>query len=272
MGKGLWTKAVALVRFASRQKVSMYAAHASYFVMLAVFPTLVLILSLLRYSGLDVENLLDVLEGVFPAALLPSLQKLILSAYYSTTGTVISLSAITALWSAGRGIYGVLSGLNAIYGVKENRGYFYTRGISVVYTFAFLVVMQLTLLFHVFGTGVIRFLGEQDGFWLFLAERVDLRFFLLFFLQTGLFVVAFMVLPNEKNSFMESLPGALLSSVGWLVFSDLYNIYVDGYVVYTSIFGPVYVVALSMLWLYCCISIVFYGGVLNYWLKDQVNK
>ena len=273
MGKkpkgGFVENCVDLCKFAVRQQVSLHAAHASYFIVLAVFPSLVLLLSLLRYGGMDVANLLQVLEGVFPQALMPSIRRLILGAYYSTSGAVISLSAVTALWSAGRGIYGLMRGLNAIYDLEESRGYFYTRTVSVLYTVAFLVVLQMTLLFHVFGTGILNLAQEQDGFWLFLAEIIDLRFFLLFGLQTILFSAIFMVLPNQKNSFMESLPGALLSSIGWLVFSDIYSVYVERYTAYANVFGSVYAVALSMLWLYCCISIVFYGGVLNRWLMNK---
>lgn len=267
--KGFLGKCVELWRFAAKQKVSIHAAHAAYFVVLAVFPSLVLLLSLLRYSGLSVENLLQVLEGVFPQALMPSARRMILSAYYSTSGMVISLSAVAALWSASRGIYGLLSGLNYIYDVQEDRGWFFTRTVSVLYTFGFLVVLQLTLLLQVFGNGVLEFALGQDGFWLFLAELIDLRFFLLFGLQTLLFTAVFMVFPNRKNSFMDSLPGALLSSIGWLIFSDLYSVYVERFAAYTNVFGSVYAVALSMLWLYCCVSIVFYGGVLNHYLMDK---
>ena len=39
----------------------------------------------------------------------------------------------------------------------------------------------------------------------------------------------------------------------------------------SSIYGSVYAVALSMLWLYCCMSIVFYGGTLNVLLKTGKN-
>lgn len=270
--EGFLGKCVKLWRFAVSQRVSVHAAHASYFIVLAVFPSLVLLLSVLRYSGLEVQTLLHVLEGMFPNALVPSVRRLVYSAYYGTSGTVVSLSAVAALWSASRGIYGLLSGLNSIYGVEENRGYFYTRTVSVFYTFGFLVVLQLTLLFHVFGSSVLEFALAQDGFWLFLAELIDLRFFLLFFLQTLLFTGMFMALPNERNTFMESLPGGLLASIGWLVFSDLYSGYVERFAAYANVFGSVYAVALSMLWLYCCISIVFYGGVLNRWLKLVERK
>lgn len=267
--KGFLGKCVELWRFAAAQKVSIHASYACYFMVLAVFPLLVLLLSLLRYSGLSVESLLQVLEGVFPQALMGSVRKLILSTYYSTSGTVISLSAVAALWSASRGIYGLLSGLNYIYDAEEDRGWFFTRTVSVLYTFGFLVVLQLTLLLQVFGNSMLEFALGQDGFWLYLAQLIDLRFFLLFFLQTILFSAMFMVLPNRKNAFMDSLPGALLSSIGWLVFTDIYSVYVERFAAYTNVFGSVYAIALSMLWLYFCVSILFYGGVLNHYLMDK---
>ena len=80
-----------------------------------------------------------------------------------------------------------------------------------------------------------------------------------------------MVLPAGKNGFWESLPGALLAALGWQIFSDLYSIYVEHYAHLSSIYGSVYAVALSMLWLYCCMSIVFYGGALNVLLKKRKN-
>ena len=79
----------------------------------------------------------------------------------------------------------------------------------------------------------------------------------------------YMVLPNGKNRFGDSLPGALLASSGWLVFSDLYSIYVENFSGYANVYGSVYAVALSMLWLYCCLSILFYGGVLNRYLAAE---
>ncbi len=78
----------------------------------------------------------------------------------------------------------------------------------------------------------------------------------------------FMALPSGRNQFWDSLPGALLASSGWLVFSDLFSIYVEHFAHLSNVYGSVYAVALSMLWLYCCMSIVFYGGVLNRYLAD----
>ena len=268
--KGLAGKITGYARKIIGLRIPVYASHAGFFIVLSLFPSLILLVSLVRYAGLEAGHLVGLLEGVIPDALLPGAENLIYNTYYSISGTLVSLSAITALWSAGRGIQGLLTGLNAVYGVTESRGYVRTRGMSMLYTVLFLLVLLLTLVLHVFGTTLLRLLPAGESlFWDFLTEVVDLRFFLLLIVQTGVFTAMFMVLPNRKNRFRESLPGALLASCGWLVFSDLYSWYVENFTRYSNVFGSVYGVALSMLWLYCCLCIVFYGGVLNSYLQNN---
>lgn len=267
---GLIGKTVHLARRVAGLHIPVYAANACYFIVLAVFPALLLLLGLLQYTPLEVERLGEMLQGVLPEVLLEPAEELILITYDNASGAALGLSAFTALWSASRGIYGLLTGLNAIYDVREDRGYIRTRLISVVYTFAFLLVLLLTLGLHVFGTGLLRLLQSASSPFLgFLLNLVDLRFFLLLFVQTSIFTLMFMVLPNRRNRFWDSLPGALLASLGWLIFSDLYSIYVERFAGLTSVYGSVYAVALSMLWLYCCVSIMFYGGALNRYLTER---
>ena len=254
--------------YLAEQKVPLYAANASFFLILSVFPVLVLLLALIRYTGLQVEILTDLISQLVPDALMPTVNRLVLSAYVHSTGTVLSVSAVAALWSASRGMYSFLMGLNAIYEVKESRGYFRTRLLSMGYTFAFLLVLLLTLVLHVFGGDLLHLL---QGLPIpeFLLNLLDLRIFVLLILQTLLFCGMFMVLPNERNRPGESLPGALLASIGWQVFTNLYSVYSQKFTAYASIYGSVYVVALGMLWLYFCICIVFYGGVLNKILQKR---
>ena len=264
---GLIGKIYHTAKWAARFRVGLYAAHACYFIVLSLFPSLILILGLLRNAGLSAESLLSVLEGFVPEILFPAVQKTLRAAYRNTTGTVLSISALGALWSASRGIYGLVIGLNGIYGVRESRGYFYTRAVSMGYMFAFLALLLLTLLLNVFGNQILEAFPMDTPFLRFLDDVIGLRFLLLMLLQTGLFTAMFMALPNDSVGFLEALPGAVLSAFGWLVFSKLYSFYVEHFSGYAGVYDPVYSMVIGMLWLYFCISIVFYGGVLNHFLK-----
>jgi len=244
--------------------IGVYASHTSFFMVLSLFPMLVLLMSLLRYTGLAVDTLTDILQGFIPDALMGAAKRLMRNTYQSTTGTVLSISALTALWSASRGIHGLITGLNAIYGVPENRGYFYTRSVSVVYTFLFLLVLLLTLVLNIFGNTLLRLFPAG-----FISRVVDLRSILLLLVQTVLFTAVFMALPNRRNKFRHSLPGAVFAALGWMIFTQLYSVYVEHFAGLSNVYGSVYAVALSMLWLYCCISILFYGGALNRILTEK---
>ena len=250
-------------------QISVHAANAGYFLVLSVFPMLLLLLSLLRSSGLAAESLLQLLGNVLPAALMPAAERLIRSAWKSAIGTMASLSALTALWSASRGIQGLRRGLNAVYGVDENRGYLRTRLLCMGYTFLFLLVVLLTLVLQVFGSSLIRYLEttELPVIW-FLLEVMGLRFFLLLGLQSVVFAWMYVALPNRANRFVDSLPGAVVASLGWLLFSHLFSAYVEHFHGYANVFGSVYGVALGMLWLYWCLSILYFGGSLNRWLAN----
>lgn len=266
-----------LVRFIFRifdflkpMNISIRGAYTSFFLILSLFPSLMILFCLLSYTSYGVEEVLALAAMVLPEPFLPLAQRLLNGAYDNASGTVLSLSIITALWSASRGMLGLMEGMNAVYGLEEKRNYFATRGISALYTLLIVVVLVLTLVLHVFRTTILDYLRmTTHPVLLFLMDLIDLRFFLLFFVQTVFFTAMYVVLPNRKNSVIKSLPGALFASVGWLTVSDLFSLYVEYFPRYANIFGSVYAAALAMLWLYFCISILFYGGALNRYLMER---
>jgi membrane protein len=251
-------------------KIPLHAAYTSFFLVLSVFPILVVLFCLLGYTSLGVEEVMELASELLPDALEPLAAHIIKGAYENTSAPVLSLSIITALWSAGRGMRGLQLGLNSVYGLQESRGYFVTRSIGAVYTLLFLVVLVLTLVLHVFGNFVLDYLRmTTNPFWMFVMDVIDLRFVLLMLLQAALFAAMYAALPNRRNRLRESWPGALLTAFGWLTFSDLFSVYVEHFQNYANIFGSVYAAALAMLWLYCCVCIIFYGGALNRYLMER---
>ena len=269
----LFQKLEAGIRWLSSVHIPHLAANTGYFIILSVFPALLLILSGLRFTSLPVDTLLEILGMVLPQALMGTARELVYSVYENASGAVAGLSALTALWSSSRGVYGLLVGLNTIYGVSEDRGYFYTRAISILYTFAFEVVILLTLVLHVFGGTLTSFFqGIPNPAIQKLMNILDLRFGVLLVLQSLLFTLMFMIFPNRRNGFWESLPGGLFACIGWMLFSNLYSLYVTHFPSYANIYGSVYAIAISMLWLYCCLEIIFFGGALNRLLMNMTKN
>lgn len=251
-------------------EIPVHASHACYFIVLSIFPALTLVLSLLRYTALEAADLMELVRGLLPDALELYVWRIISGTYDNTSKMVVSLSALVTLWSASRGIYGLMTGLNGVYERQEQRSWLQTRLVCVGYTFLFVLVLLLTLVLHVFGNTIEDWLrAVGDPRMLRWTDLIDLGFFVLAAAQTMLFCAVFMFLPEGRNSFRESLPGALFGSLGWMTCSTLFSVYVENFNRYTNIYGSVYSAALGMLWLYLCMSILFYGGALNRFLAKK---
>lgn len=249
--------------------VLVYAGNASYFIVLSIFPTVMLLLNLLSYTTVSGGVILDLLERIIPSPIMPSVERLLNSMYQSSSGMTMSVTALAALWAASRGVYGILVGLNRIYCVTENRGYVVTRFLSIVYTFLFLMVLVVTLAVHVFGQMILERIPTIDNPLVQLLWKiVSNRTIVLLVLQSFVFSAMFMFLPNRPNKLLPSLPGAVLASFGWQAFSNLYSLYVENSASFPTIYGSLTSICVGMLWLYTCVAILFYGGALNKYLMD----
>lgn len=246
-------------------QISVYSANACYFLAISIFPALLLILASLRYTALSATDLIRFLEGILPSALMGAVESLIVSTYYNSSAGLLGISAVAALWAASQGIQGLVDGLNRVYGVRENRGWIATQLIAIGYTFVFLILLIVTLVFQVFGQTLV------DQLWTiehpvvqFLVDLVDWRSAWLLVAQIIIIDLIYMVLPNKRNRFFRSLPGAITAAVGWQAFSYLFSYYVENMLTgYTNIYGSMYTVAIGLLWVYCCMCILLFGGLIN---------
>ena len=219
-------------------------------------------------SGLQVSSLVEVLSTLLPQALMPTVEELVLMTYENSSGALVGLSALTAIWSASKGIYGLLKGLNTVYGVAESRRWLHTRLISVGYTFVFLAVLVLTLILHVFGSTIVQLLPVTRAPLFRILNRIlDFPFLILLAVQTLVFMLLFAFLPSGTRRIRSTIPGALEASLGWIVLSDLFSLYVEHFASLSNIFGSVYTFALAMLWLYFCLCLIFYSAALNRYLE-----
>ncbi len=259
-----WEKLQGLFVWIDNMHIPTHSTYTCFFLILSLFPCMLLLLGLLKYTPLGVEDLMNLLEGLLPEAFVPVARVLAEASYEHSSGTIVSLSAIAALWSASRGMMGLLNGLNAVHGYPEDRNFLHSRFISMIYTLLFLIVLVLTLVLHVFGNAIVDFLWmTTHPALMLLMNLIDFRFVLLLVLQVLLFTGMYALLPARRQRIRSCIPGALVASLGWLGSSKLFSIYVDYFAAYTNIFGSLYGLALAMLWLYFCISMIFYGAALN---------
>lgn len=248
----------------SSYRVSLYAANASFYIILSIFPAIALLLGLLPLLGFSAGDLQAAVGSVIPDILRPILSYVITDLGQAATGAVISVSALTAVWSASRGVYCIQSGLNAICSVRENRPYLLQRLICMLYMVLLAAALLLTMAILVFGRSLIAYLETQRiPVFQFLAKVVQLRGLILLLLLSLLFAAIYYVFPNRRTRLRHVLPGAVSAALGWLIFTSAFSYYVRRFNDFSHFYGSLSTLVMGMLWLYFCMSILFYGQVLN---------
>ena len=136
----------------SRDEMAVYAAQASFFTLLAAFPFLMLLLSLIQLIPIvHISDLLNLIVQAVPDNLNGLVIYMIDSLYSDSSMAILSVTAVTTLWSASKGMLSIERGLNRIYGVTVQRNYILRRIICSGYTILFILMCVLCLALLVFG-------------------------------------------------------------------------------------------------------------------------
>lgn len=257
-----------LARAVISAQVGVYAANAAFFILLSVFPAMMLLIGLLQYTPLTPTDLERALSGFIPTALSPLLDYMTQELFLMNSVGILSVSAVFAVWSSSRGVYSLIRGINNVYHIRETQNYFVLRLRSALDTVLLLLALIATLILHLFGRELSSRL-EKSGLFM-LSSLFHMNHIFIFLILTALFSVFYTRFPGQKQPLSRALPGAAATALGWVVFSALFTFYVSKAGSFSLYYGSLSVIILTMLWLYVCMCIFFYGGMLNYYL--QKNK
>lgn len=252
-------------------EITVYAAQASFFIVLAFFPFIMVLLTFVQFvPSIGKSDLLSFLVAIMPDMLDSMMVGIVDDLYVKSPGTILSLSAFMALWSAGRGMMGIERGLNRIYECQEKRNYFVRRFICTVYTVLFMVVCVVSLVLLIFGTTIQDFIVRTLPFLGSITHHVvSFRSLLSMMLCLICFTGLYTIIPKKKQDPWLQIPGAVFATVCWLLFSYGFSIYFTFFSNFSYMYGSLTAVAVLMLWLYFCICILFIGAEINHLLANS---
>lgn len=257
-----------------KDEVTVYAAQASFFIILAIFPFLMLLMTLVQViPGITKSDFLNVMVSLMPDLLDSLTVSIVDDLYTKSPATILSVTAIVALWSAGKGMMGIERGMNRIYESPYKRGYVMRRLICSVYTIVFMVVCLLSLGLLVFGTSLQRFIIRTFPLFATITSHlISFRSLLSLVLLLAVFTLLYTILPKKKQNPWKQIPGAAFAALGWMIFSYGFSIYFEHFSRFSYMYGSLTAIILLMLWLYFCICIVFIGAEINYFLESVMNS
>lgn len=252
-------------------EMTVYAAQASFFTIIAAFPFIMLLLTVVQIvPSVSQGELMEFILALVPVGYKSVAFRVISDLSLKSPATMISVTAITALWSSSRGMMSIAKGLNRVQGKVEKRWYIVKRLICAGYTIVFILVCVLSLGLLVFGTMIQNFVLRQFPLIARVTQHIiSLRTLLALAFFMFVFAGIYTYVPDRKLSLKSQLPGAMFTTAGWILFSMAFSLYFKlfGGNNFSYMYGSLTAIVLLMLWLYGCICVLFFGAELNYYLE-----
>lgn len=254
-----------------KDNINAHAASASFFIIVCFFPMIILLLSMLKYTPLTEEILLNALAAATPEQLNNILKSIIEEIYSRSSMTFVSVTAIATLWTAGKSFLAISNGLDNVYMIEKQRGYFFGRLISSIYTLAFMIIIVAMMILMTFGEALIVFLDTYAPFISIIIKSIfDMKYLFTLALFTLIIMLLYTFVPRHHTSFIRQFPGALFAAAGWQLFTYVYSEYTSYSRSFSYMYGSLNTIIFIMLWLYFCMYILFMGAELNILLEKKI--
>jgi membrane protein len=245
--------------------VSLTAAALAFYALLAIFPTLIALVTVARLV-VDPRALVRFVATV--GELIPESGRAVLEQEVgellaqpqsvTTLGLVASL--VTALWGASSGVHSLLVAVDLAYDGKDDTSVLRRRAHSLVATLCLVVFMALVLVLTAVVPGVVRTLAARFPL---LATFALGRWPILFALFVAFLTLLYRYAAGRERVSRWNVSGALVGTLGWLLASAGFSFYVSTLASYDRTYGALGGVVVLLFWLYLSSFAVLVGAEVN---------
>ena len=228
----------------------LFASSVAFFVFLAIFPTVLLVFSIIPFTPLTEEGVLQFLAKVLPEAL-DSLTVNIIRQLYGHSPTILSITTLILLWSAAKGIQGIK---------------------SIVYSLIFAIAIVIMVAVVVFINYIYDLLGQYFGFHFGWLEAIfNLRFLVQWIFYAFLLTFVYAWVPDKKTRPRKQWRGALFTGTTWTVFNFAFNYYLMNFSTF-NLYGSMATVIIMLIWVYTLSVFFMFGGIINVYFKKKKKE
>jgi membrane protein len=259
----------------SEQNLFLIAGGVTYAVLLALFPGLAALVSLygLVFDARQIERQVAALSGLLP----PQTQELLSHELHNLVqssngalGFAAVVGLLLALWSASRGMSGMITAINVAYEEKERRGFFKLNLIAIGLTLGLLTggVVAISLVAILPAAVHLVAVGTATK-WLLLLVQWPL---LIVLVMLGLAVLYRFGPDRDEPQWRWVSPGSVAATLLWIVASVGFTVYVANFNSYDKTYGSLGGVVVLLTWLYLSALTVLLGAVINAQAERQTRK
>ena len=244
------------------------AAQLAYYLILALFPFILVLVSLLGTFGSEelASEVLGYFQQVMPEQayeIVKDFTDNIISGKAEAPG-LFTFGILFTLWAASGAFAALINALNRAYDVQETRPFWKVRSIAILMTLGLSVLILIGVLLLVLGPqigeAIANALGLERTFLVvWEVARWPVALFFMMFTVALLYYFA----PDVDQPFRWITPGGLIGVVLWVLASVGFNFYVSNFGSYNKTYGSIGAVIVLLLYLYISSLTILFGATLN---------
>jgi membrane protein len=271
LGKRVWADI-------AKDRVFGRSAELAYYFLLALFPLLLFLTSIIGIimgSGTGLRHsLFQYLYDVLPGSAAELVDSTMFEVSAASGSGKISLGILAALWAASNGMGAICDSLNAAYHVEESRPWWKQRITAVGLTLSLGVLIITALVLTLYGGRIADWLAASYGFGdaFTIAWTVIEWPLVLIFLLGGFSLIYYWAPSLKDQDWKWVTPGSIVAVAIWLAVSFGFRLYLHFFDSYSKTYGSMGAVIVLMLWFYLTGAAILIGGEINSDVEDTAAR
>lgn len=271
MLKDIITFGIKLKKRVVSHNITARSAQMAYYWILAFFPFLIVIMSILSYTSIAESEFLSWIAEYVPAAIMPFIENTINQLIQYRSPTLLSFGVVVTIWSASAAVNIVIRGIHTAYSAVDGRAFWIRKLISMFYTLILAVLIAVMIVVLIFGSNIgayvlNKFIPNDAWYygpiWELFRLTAPIAAILL-----GLYVI-YKFIPRRHLKYKNVWPGTVFTSVSWYLFSFLFSIYVTHFSKYNQMYGSIGGIFILIIWLYTTGLLLLVGAEVNALMQD----
>ena len=248
-----------LLRKCHMDQVFERAAGLTYRVLLAFFPFLIFLMSLLGFIQLDTTAILAPLSYALPGDVAALVSEFLQGLEQTRSRGLLSAGLFFSVYNSSNGFRAVIRSTNAAFETRDSRGIVKQVALSIGMMTLFALSIVVMLIMLVLG----RYIWD-----IFIPDNLEILFLPLS--AAGAFLVMFFAIMliyklacAKPLKLRQVLPGALFTVLAWAVSSAIFAFAIPNFTQYPAIYGSIAGVFILILWLNLVSVILLIGNEMN---------